>query len=117
MVCSQHRLRPEEYGGRVHNHLSGAANYPLHPDVLNSKAVQEVFSKNGTYLLPIAFPEGSPTHPSYGGGHATVAGACVTALKAFFDETDTVKNPVVPTADGTGLVPYVGPPLTILGES
>lgn len=37
------------------------------------------------YLLPMAFPEGSPTHPSYGAGHATVAGACVTVLKAFFD--------------------------------
>lgn len=40
-------------------------------------------SKN--YLLPMAFPEGSPTHPAYGAGHATVAGACVTALKAFFE--------------------------------
>ncbi len=37
-------------------------------------------------LLPMAFPEGSPMHPSYGAGHATVAGACVTMLKAFFDE-------------------------------
>lgn len=38
-----------------------------------------------SYLLPMAFPEGSPMHPSYGAGHATVAGACVTILKAFFD--------------------------------
>ena len=37
------------------------------------------------YLLPMAFTEGSPMHPSYGAGHATVAGACVTVLKAFFD--------------------------------
>jgi len=111
-----HRLRPEEYGGRVHNHLTKAANYPLHPDVLNSKAVQETFKKYGAYLLPQAFPEGSPTHSSYGSGHATVAGACVTILKAFFDETDVVKDPVVPNADGTALVPYVGSPLTILGE-
>lgn len=111
-----HRLRPEEYGGRVHNHLSGATNYPLHSDILNSRAVAEAFQKYGTYLLPQAFAEGSPTHSSYGSGHATVAGACVTALKAFFDETDTVKNPVVPNADGTGLEPYDGPPLTVLGE-
>ena len=40
-------------------------------------------------LLPMAFREGSPMHPSYGAGHATVAGACVTVLKAFFD-TSTV---------------------------
>ena len=38
-----------------------------------------------TYFLPMAFPEGSPMHPAYGAGHATVAGACVTILKAFFD--------------------------------
>ncbi len=42
-----------------------------------------------TALLPMAFPEGSPMHPAYGAGHATVAGACVTMLKAFFD-TDAV---------------------------
>ena len=42
-----------------------------------------------SYLLPMAFPEGSPMHPAYGAGHATVAGACVTILKAFFD-TSTV---------------------------
>lgn len=112
----QHRLRPEEFGGRVHNHLIGAAQYPIHPDVLNSRAVQETFKKFGTYLLPQAFPEGSPTHSSYASGHATVAGACVTVLKAFFDETDIVKNPVVPNADGSGVVPYEGAPLTVLGE-
>ncbi len=27
-----------------------------------------------------------PGHPAYGAGHATVAGACVTVLKAWFDE-------------------------------
>jgi len=37
------------------------------------------------FLLPMAFPEGSPMHPAYGAGHATVAGACSTVLKAFFD--------------------------------
>lgn len=46
---------------------------------------------NGNYLLPMAFCEGSPMHPSYGAGHATVAGACVTILKAFFDH----KHPLV----------------------
>lgn len=36
-------------------------------------------------LLPMAFPEGSPMHPAYGAGHATVAGACVTVLKALLN--------------------------------
>ncbi len=39
-------------------------------------------------LLPMAFPEGSPMHPSYAAGHATVAGACITILKAFFEMYD-----------------------------
>ncbi|WP_068115555.1 vanadium-dependent haloperoxidase [Tropicimonas marinistellae] len=46
-------------------------------------------------LLPMAFPEGSPMHPSYGAGHATVAGACVTVVKAFFEMFET---PVARTA-------------------
>jgi hypothetical protein len=51
----------------------------------NSTSGLPKISDDKNYLLPMAFPEGSPTHPSYGAGHATVAGACVTVLKAFFD--------------------------------
>jgi hypothetical protein len=43
-------------------------------------------------LLPMAFPEGSPMHPAYGAGHATVAGACVTIAKAFFEMYDVDKK-------------------------
>ncbi len=111
-----HRLRPEEFGGRVHNKKVRTADSPIHPDILDSPVLTETFSRYGTYLLPQAFAEGSPTHSSYGSGHATVAGACVTVLKAFFDETDIVRNPMVPNADGTALVPYEGPPLTVGGE-
>src|SRR5216117_536862 len=32
-------LRPEAYAGRVHNHVRGAAHYPLGPDVLDSPAL------------------------------------------------------------------------------
>lgn len=42
-------------------------------------------TNDDNYLLPMAFCEGSPMHPAYGAGHATVAGACITILKAFFD--------------------------------
>lgn len=28
------RLRPEKAGGRIHNHLTGAADYPLHRKLL-----------------------------------------------------------------------------------
>jgi hypothetical protein len=111
------RLRPEVMGGRVHNTLTGKANYPIHSSLLDSQAVKETFSRNGTFLLPMAFPEGSPTHPSYGAGHASVAGACVTILKAVFDENAVIDNPVQPSADGTTLVPYTGgDTLTVGGE-
>src|SRR5262249_30311576 len=88
------RLRPEAFAGRVHNHLVRAASYPIHADLLNSSALDELFARKRTYLLPMAFPEGSPTHPAYGAGHATVAGACVTILKAFFDESFVIPDPV-----------------------
>jgi len=45
------------------------------------------------YLLPMAFPEGSPMHASYGAGHATVAGACTTVLKAFFELSSGAAKP------------------------
>ncbi|MEM6934735.1 MAG: vanadium-dependent haloperoxidase, partial [Pseudomonadota bacterium] len=65
-------------------------------------------------LLPMAFPEGSPMHPAYGAGHATVAGGCVTMLKAFFEMfencdsnverplCDPDGNPIVFVANGDG---------------
>lgn len=110
------RLRPEMFAGRVNNHVTGAAVYPIHADILNSAALGQVFSRYGSYLLPMAFPEGCPTHPSYGAGHATVAGACVTILKALFDESFEIPNPVQASADGLSHIPYVGPRLSVGGE-
>jgi hypothetical protein len=110
------RLRPEEYAGHAHNMKTNVASYPLHGDIMNNEVLAAVFSKYGTYLLPQAFPEGSPIHPSYGAGHSVIAGACCTVLKAFFDEDAVVADPVVASPDGLSLVPYVGPPLTVGGE-
>jgi hypothetical protein len=113
------RLRPEAFGGAVHNQLTRRREYPIHADVLNSAAVQQTFAKYGSYLLPQAFPEGSPLHPSYGAGHATVAGACVTMLKALFDDSFVIPNPVTLGSDGVSLVPYTGADagqLTVGGE-
>jgi len=101
-------VRPEEYGGLVHNHLTGAAHYPLHGELLNSQAVKNTFSKYGTYLLPAAYPEGCPQHPSYPEAHGSVAGAGVTVLKAFFDESFVIPNPKVASDDGQSLLPYTG---------
>jgi hypothetical protein len=109
------RLRPEEFGGRIHNHLTAAALYPIDPEILDSAALPELWSRHGSYLLPQAYPEACPLHPAYGSGHATVAGACVTILKAWFDETFVLPDPVVASADGTALVPYTGSDALTLG--
>lgn len=104
--------RPEWGGGLVHQVLSGnGSKVQAHPNanVLNSQAVAESFSKYGTYLLAQTFPEGSPNHPSYPTGHGTVAGACITILKFFFDGNYVIPNPMVPSNDGLSLVPYTGP--------
>jgi hypothetical protein len=58
------RLRPEAFGGLVHNVLTGAAAYPIDAEILDSAVMSAVFSKDGSYLLPQAYPEGSPLHPA-----------------------------------------------------
>lgn len=110
------RARPEVFFGRVHNHLTGQASYPLHAEVLASAALPKVHAKYGTYLLPIAGASGSPLHPSYPAGHATMAGAAVTVLKAFFKGDYVIPSPKQASADGLSLVDYTGPALTVEGE-
>jgi hypothetical protein len=119
------RLRPEEYGGRVHNHLNGRRSYPLNKVILNALSSTGVLGQTfrarytSSFLLPQAYPEGAPTHPAYGAGHATISGACATLLKAFFNENALIENPVVSNADGTALELYAGPDatrLTVGGE-
>ena len=116
------RPRPEAHGGLVHLIKTGQASKTdatFSPFILNSNGLKQTFNKYGTYLLPLAFPEGSPTHPSYPTGHGTVGGACITLLKFIFDGTFVIPDPVVPTDDGLSLVPYTGPDagqLTVNGE-
>jgi hypothetical protein len=110
------KLRPEAFGGRIHNHVTGAASYPIHSDILNSGALKALFSVHGNYLLPMAYPVGSPLHPSYPAAHAVTAGAGVTMLKALFNESFVIPSPVVASDDGLSLVPYTGAALTVGGE-
>ena len=115
------RMRPEEYGALVHARKTGASPLPqaaatLHRDVLNSAALPIINATYGTYLLPQAFPEGSPTHPCYPTGHGTVGGACITALKFFFNGQQKIRPLLVaagrdvyePSSDGLSLNTYTG---------
>jgi hypothetical protein len=114
------RLRPEVFGARTHRVLYNGATYPVHTQLLNSinsSSGLGAYMPAGNALLPMAFPEGSPLHPAYGAGHGTVAGACVTILKAWFDESAVIPSPVVSDPTGTSLSPYTGPDtLTVGGE-
>jgi hypothetical protein len=115
------RLRPEEYGALVEARRTGSTPVPqasteLHSDVLTSAVLPKLLAQYGTHLLPQAYPEGSPTHPCYTGGHATVAGACCTALKFFFDGSQKIRPLLLaagsdvkqPTPDGLALANYTG---------
>ena len=126
------RHRPENYGALVHARLTNRTPFPqaagaLHPDVFTSTALPLIKAKFGTFLLPQAFPEGAPSHPCYPTGHGTVGGACITALKFFFDGNQKIRplllaagtDVMQPNSDGTALVPYTGADrddLTINGE-
>ncbi len=88
------RARPEVLAARLHKRSDLEDMFPqlgtclsdMYNDI--SDTLQEIEAMNpgaDNALLPMAFREGSPMHPAYAAGHATVAGACVTVLKAFFD--------------------------------
>lgn len=146
--CVHRRLRPEVYAQRLElfrcgefgstDNLFDSDRFNEYfgetvVDILrNTQVLDRIFEHNkkqnmqqksdrqdGTWLLPIAFPEGSPTHPSYPGGHSAFVAAAATIAKAFFAD-DPFPNPVVPSADGQQLCPYVSPPdqspLTVHGE-
>ena len=115
------RPRPEEYGGLVQANLTKSVPAPqaaaaLHPDVLNSAVLPLINSMYGSYLLPQAFPEGSPTHPCYPTGHGSVGGACITVIKFFFDGSHKIRPLLAaagrdvfePSNDGSLLNTYTG---------
>lgn len=135
------RLRPEALGGLIDRYKKGVGTADeLKPiaelvaaldnvGLLNSVSAHNQIqngNQDPNYFLPMAFPEGSPMHPSYGAGHATVAGACVTMLKAFFDHGwqldlgKTIAGQYIsyePNQDGSGLQQVLlDCPLTVEGE-
>lgn len=142
--CVHRRLRPEVYAHRLElfrRGLLGAdsedpLNDPLFSQLFGegaeiwrqSQVLERILEHNqmqnqlnfrddpeGTWFLPMAFPEGSPTHPAYPGGHSVFIAAAATTAKALFED-GPFPNPVIPSPDGEDLIPYTGPELTIHGE-
>jgi hypothetical protein len=124
------RPRPEAAGGQVQLVKTGQSAFTdviPNATVLNSVGLQTTYNTYGSWLLPLAFPEGSPTHPAYPTGHGTVGGACITLIKFFYDGSQLLQplleksgtNVVVSSEDGLSLLPYTGADaaeLTINGE-
>ncbi len=102
------RLRPEAFGGIVQvSEFGNAAGEkreydpglpgPAWAKSAVGKKIIKLSGESGnpdSLLLPMAFTPGGPTHPAYGAGHATVAGACVTVLKAYFKILDGDDKPI-----------------------
>jgi hypothetical protein len=111
-------LRPEAYGGLVHHRLAnGVSDYPIPDEALRSEALDRTRAKQGTHLLSQIYPDGAPNFGAYPGGASSVGSVAATLLKAFFDESRVIENPVQPDPrDPTRLVPYSGAPLTLGGE-
>jgi hypothetical protein len=99
------RVRPEELGGLINMTRTGMKGYPLHPSLLHSEAVEATCAQTKSYLLPQAYPEGCPMHPSYPSGHAAIAGACSVVLKACYDGSMLLPACVEPSLDGLTLHP------------
>lgn len=55
------RCRPEDFCARVHLNKKSLASDPIHSDLLDSTVLSDVHNKWNSYLLPIAYAEGSPT--------------------------------------------------------
>jgi len=141
--CVHRRLRPEVYAQRLELFRRGGFSEPqfiklfgdgakvwLGPNktsvldrILDHNRIQNLRfgrgaseDQDGTYLLPMGFPEGSPTHPSYPGGHSAFIAAGATIAKALFKDT-IISSPQVPNADGSNLVFLENPPImTVHGE-
>jgi hypothetical protein len=123
-------LRPDEFGGRLHLVKAGTKTYPIDAQLLNSPVMPLIFEQNrlnnqrrfglneGSWLLSQQAAGGSPAHPSSGAGHAVTAGACITALKAWFKEDQPFPLPhfeVTPEGERREVSGGI-PGLTIGGE-
>ena len=115
------RLRPEEMAARVVKQEDGVLTGVIHPDLYTVAAntIQAVKDFNAPLggeakaWLPLNYCEGSPTHPSYPAGHATIAGACATILKMIFADIPWANmagdfSNVYESVDGDALSAYSG---------
>ncbi|QKF94637.1 haloperoxidase PAP2-like protein [Fadolivirus algeromassiliense] len=126
-------IRPEGFALAIDNVKTGTianpGNYDISNVVLNNGVLPDIVAINNAWVpgnshtLAVCYKEGSPTHPTYTSGHATIAGAACTILKIFYDcdkawaslpgvqtgvLSSLIPGPVEPAAGGATLVAYTG---------
>jgi hypothetical protein len=128
------RGRPEVFAALIHKRLNGGDENTygniddrlLTPGTKVRQLLNRIRTQNNgiirhppssgsanTYLLSQLFPEASPAHPAWTSGHATIAGACVTVIKAIFDDTAPLRrqvniDPPPPFTDEQGVLTVGG---------
>lgn len=139
------RQRPEAFAlgvDVVKNNPSENSKYEISDVALLNDILVDIqayhaaapYSFSNSYTLSQAYREGSPLHPAFPSGHATIAGACCTVLKIFYDAekpwnslpgvisnslSGGVSHPVQADTDGAALIQYIGSDassMTISGE-
>jgi hypothetical protein len=105
---NQMKMRPEEMAYQLHIKKTNPSQGINFSSVLmdSHEILNSIHDLSQNYLLPQAYPEGSPCHPAYPAGHAVVAGAMSTILKAWFDPMAEIPHRKKPNADGSGLQNY-----------
>mgnify|MGYP001223897687 CR=1 FL=1 len=125
------RIRPEEYAHRINisdqniiNNTPGLLNMITYFKQYSPTIINDQNQTYGNLLLNCSYQEGSPNHPSFPSGHACIAAACVTVMKAMFvlhdQNMDHLKwnGSVLHSINGETLVNFAGSTsnLTIIGE-
>ena len=122
------KLRPEAMAARIVKEMEGVLPAgSVHADAISSATINAVKTYNLAQggeekaFLPLQVAEGSPTHPAYPAGHATISGACVTIIKLFIADGAFSNTGLTPkeSLDGSTLSNYTGADasqMTIHGE-
>ncbi len=93
--CVHLMLRPEEAAGRLEAwRLKNGGAFLFNEDLQQFQVVKQKLERSESFLLSQAYPEGCPMHPAYPSGHAVLAGAGATILKACFEENAVFPRPV-----------------------
>lgn len=108
-------VRPEAVGIEVERIFKTGHNpCSISDTLLKNSVLPAIYNKQKSYLLPQVYPEGAPLCPGYPSGAATVAGACVTVLKFFYECNHDIEI-MQPDADGKYLI-KTGKKVTVSAE-